>query len=105
MERTFEFFCKRLVEQNIVTGNFLALLEQTVSRLRQMINRRIAPSQQNIEQCCCAIQLSCLIMSYFCSHLSPKQVKKENFFPKSLYKIQFDDSISKRLDTSPIRSH
>eukprot|EP01041_Mallomonas_annulata_P005156 gene5156-10303_t len=52
-EPDFQTFCIRLVDHNPSTGNFLNLLEQTVSRLRQINSKRkTPPSLHTVEQCC-----------------------------------------------------
>jgi hypothetical protein len=73
-EDMWKQFCTRLAEYNLVTGNFVALLEKTARKLRQITTAKIPPSQNLYQQCCVSLHVITLITQYFCSHLGVKEV-------------------------------
>lgn len=69
-ESGFLTFCRKFIESCSSSGNFLVLIEQTVSRLRQVranISKRTRSSPALIEQCCAALHLCTLLFNYIFS--------------------------------------
>ena len=79
-EPDFLEFSSRLQENNLLTGNFHMLLEQTVSRLHQMLVKKTRPSKSIIEQCCAALHISSLFFLYFTSHVNANMVMYPYYF-------------------------
>jgi hypothetical protein len=65
-------FCNKL-RDNIGTGNLMQLLEQTSSRVHQVIRRK-SNNLQSVEQGCIALHFISLIINRFCSQIASKDV-------------------------------
>ena len=66
--------CEKLVANTGCTQNLQLLLEQTASRVGQLMSLRHAPSKAASSQCCGAIHLTAVVMNYVISHLKPSEV-------------------------------
>lgn len=67
-------YCSRLVKNSGKSNNLLMLLEQTVSRLGQIIKYKHGPSKSVAFQCCASLHLSNIVFCYLFSHLEKEQV-------------------------------
>ena len=73
-EETWLDMGKRLITNNPTTGNFISLLEKTLSRSRQVLAKRGNLSSSSIEQCCVSLHLSTLLIHFFSITLPPNEV-------------------------------
>jgi len=76
-EALLEGFALRLIENNLVTGNLMVLLNQTSSRIRQILEKRGTPTAQNLEQCCVSMHFTGLVLNILFSRLGTSDIKKQ----------------------------
>ncbi len=70
----FLSICAKLVANNKSTQNLQMLIEQTSSRLGQMLSLRCAPSSATCMHCYGALRLTAAVVNYLLSHLSYSEV-------------------------------
>ena len=70
----FLSICSKLVVNSKSTQNFQMLLEQTSSRIGQMLSLRRAPSLASCSHCFGALRLTAAIINYMLSHLNTTEV-------------------------------
>jgi len=68
------WYGNRLIENNIMTGKLVQLLDQTATRLQQITPRRTAPPGQLLDQCCSALFISALLLHHLAASLPATEV-------------------------------
>jgi hypothetical protein len=68
------WYGNRLIENNIMTGNVVQLLDQTATRLQQITTRRTAPPGHLLDQCCSALFISALLLHHLAASLPATEV-------------------------------
>ena len=78
-EDSFLAFSRKFIEGNTTSGNLSVLIEQIVSRLRQireMISKKQRTSTVLIENTCVALHFSCLLFNYLFSTLTIQLIRQ-----------------------------
>lgn len=83
-ESYFTGLLNELVRNNGTTGNCIELIDQTVSRMRAIVesrDQRSAPSHAKILQCCTAMHLSGLVFNNLLARLSTAEIQAQLRLP------------------------
>lgn len=67
-------YCKRLTENNILTGNLIILLQKGTNKIKQVLSRNGKPSHIAFEQTCITLHLISLIVHHYSSSLNENEV-------------------------------